>query len=91
MIKWRLLLQEFDIEIRDRSRAHNLVAKYLSRIENGEDNTPIQDDFPDEVLLALTIVKGMFPEPWFVDVVNYLVVSTIPPSFSKYERTKLKS
>jgi len=33
----------------------------------------------------------MFLEPWFADIVNYLVISAIPPSFSKYERTKLKS
>ena len=78
LIKWMLLLQEFDIEILDRSGAHNLVANHLSRIENGEDNIPIKDDFPDEVLLTLTAVKGMFPEPWFVDIVNYLVVSAIP-------------
>jgi len=90
LIRWILLLQEFDIEILDRSGAHNLVADHLSRIENGEDNIPIHDDFPDEVLLALTVVKGMFPEPWFADIVNYLVVYAIPPSFSKYERTKLK-
>ena len=86
-----LLLQEFDIEILDKSGVHNLVVDHLSRIENGEDNIPIKDDFPDEVLLALTAVKGMFPEPWFADIVNYLVVSAIPPSFSKYERIKLKS
>jgi len=42
---------------------YHLVADHLSRIENGEDNIPIQDDFLDEVLLALTTVKGMFPEP----------------------------
>ena len=91
LIRWMLLLQEFDIEIQDRSGAHNLVADHVSRIENGKDNIPIQDDFLDEVLLALTIVKGMFPEPWFADIVNYLVVFAIPLSFSKSERTKLKS
>ena len=91
LIKWMLLLQEFDIEIRDRSGANNLVADHLSGTENGEDNIPNQDDFPYEVLLELTVVKGMFSEPWFVDIVNYLIVFTIPPSFSKYERTKLKS
>jgi len=78
LIRWMLLLQDFDIEIQDRIGAHNLVAHHLSRIENGEDNIPIQDDFRDEVLLALTVVKGMFPEPWFADIVNYLVVSVIP-------------
>ena len=86
-----LLLQDFDIEILDRSGAHNLVADHLSRIENGEDNISIKHNFPDEFLLALTTMKGIFPEPWFTDIVNYLVVSVIPPSFSKYERTKLKS
>ena len=60
-------------------------------IKKEGDGISIQDDFPDEVLLALTIVKGMFPEPWFAYVVNYFVVSSIPPSFSKYERTKQKS
>lgn len=34
LIRWMLLLQEFDIEILDRSGAHNLVADHLSRIEN---------------------------------------------------------
>ena len=32
LIKWMLLLQEFDIEIQDRSGAHNLVVDHLSRI-----------------------------------------------------------
>ena len=37
-------------------------------------------------------LKDDFPnEPWFVDIVNYLVVSVISPSFSEFERTKLKS
>jgi len=91
LIRWMLLLQEFDIEIRDKSETHNLVADHLSRIEKEEDDSLIQDNFPDEVLLALTYVKCMFPESWFADIVNYFVVCAIPLSFSKSERTKLKS
>jgi len=91
LIRWMLLLQEFDIEISEKKWAHNLVTDHLSMIEKEEDDIPIQDDLPDEVLLALTTVKGMFPKPWFADIVNYLVISSIPPSFSKFERTKLKS
>ena len=53
--------------------------------------TFLQDNFPDEVILALIIVKDMFLEPWFADIGNYLVVFVIPPSFLKFERTKLKS
>jgi len=33
----------------------------------------------------------MFPEPWFVDIVNYFVISVIPPSFSKFEKVNMKS
>ncbi|WVZ03967.1 hypothetical protein V8G54_024773 [Vigna mungo] len=82
LIRWMLLLQDFDIEIRHRSGAHNLVADHLSRNEKEEDEIPIQDDFPNEVLLTLT---------FFADIVNYLAVSVVPPSFSKSERAKLKS
>jgi len=74
LIRWMLWLQEFDIEIRDKSGAQNLVADHLSRIEYREDNIPIQDDFPDEVLLALTAMKGMFPKPWFADIVQVKIL-----------------
>ncbi|GJR60933.1 reverse transcriptase domain-containing protein [Tanacetum coccineum] len=34
LIKWVLLLQGFDIEIKDKNGAENLVADHLSRLEN---------------------------------------------------------
>ncbi|XP_042465848.1 uncharacterized protein LOC122048329 [Zingiber officinale] len=48
LIRWMLLLQEFDLEIRDRSGKENLVADHLSRIEGELDHTAIDDDFRDE-------------------------------------------
>ncbi|XP_020205041.1 uncharacterized protein LOC109790319 [Cajanus cajan] len=55
LIKWMLWLQESDLDICDRSEAHNLVADHLSRIERAEDEKtlPIHDDFPDEHLFRV--------------------------------------
>lgn len=41
LIWWMLLLQEFNVEIKDKSGAENLVAGHLSRIERDEDRFPI--------------------------------------------------
>nr|KYP34642.1 Retrovirus-related Pol polyprotein from transposon 17.6 [Cajanus cajan] len=38
LIRWMIWLQEFDLDIRDKSGAQNLVANHLSRIERAEDD-----------------------------------------------------
>ncbi|GJX57907.1 hypothetical protein Tco_0289297, partial [Tanacetum coccineum] len=53
---WRiLLLQEFDIEIKDRKGTKNVAADHLSRIENDESNndSEVDDNFPGETLMEL--------------------------------------
>ncbi|GKB48515.1 reverse transcriptase domain-containing protein [Tanacetum coccineum] len=59
LIRWVLLLQGFDIEIKDKRGAENLVADYLSRLENPDLGTfteeEIADEFPDEHLMVLKI------------------------------------
>ncbi|KAA3487588.1 Integrase-like protein [Gossypium australe] len=53
LIRWILLLQEFDFEIRDRKAAENQVADHLSGLEARNENGHtklIKDDFPDEQL-----------------------------------------
>ncbi|XP_075500045.1 uncharacterized protein LOC142538615 [Primulina tabacum] len=54
LIRWILLLQEFDLEIRDKKGVENVVADHLSRLEHvrikGSDDD-IDDWFPDEQLL----------------------------------------
>ena len=79
LIRWVLLLQEFDMEIKDKKGNENLVADHVSRLEGPSKEVQINDDFPDEHLLAIEDIK---PVPWFADYVNYLVVKVIRPKFS---------
>ncbi|CAN6562339.1 unnamed protein product [Malus baccata var. baccata] len=55
LIRWMLLLQELDIEIRDKKGSENVVADHLSRMvhEEHEHNVPIPETFPDEQLLSI--------------------------------------
>ena len=56
LIRWVLLLQEFDLHITDRKGAENPVADNLSRLENIlDDPQPINDSFPDEQLVAINV------------------------------------
>ena len=74
LIRWILLLQEFDIEIRDKKGSENVVADHLSRliIESSEEFLPLHDAFSDEQLFHI------FQLPWFADIVNYLATEQIP-------------
>ncbi|GJR40961.1 reverse transcriptase domain-containing protein [Tanacetum coccineum] len=54
LLRWILLLQEFDVIIRDKKGARNLVADHLSRLENPHqdvlENKEITKTFPLETL-----------------------------------------
>ena len=84
LIRWVLLLQEFDVEIKDKKGTENLVADHLSRLEGARDDFPVNDEFPDEKLLSIEDKRAV---PWFADFVNYLVAKVAPPEFN-YQQKK---
>ena len=83
LIRWILLLQEFDIEIRGKKGTENFVADHLSRIQFETPwPIPIHDSFPDEQLFEI-IPREL---PWYVDIINYLATGQIPPHWSKKDK-----
>nr|GFA62976.1 DNA-directed DNA polymerase [Tanacetum cinerariifolium] len=71
--RWILLLQEFDIEIKDRKGTENVAADHLSRIDESSDDSEVDDNFPGETPMEINTQD----EPWFVDFANYLVANII--------------
>jgi hypothetical protein len=75
LIRWILLLQEFDIEIRDKKGVENSVADHLSRLHHKDTHElPINDYLRDDTLLKVTD-----SDPWYANIVNYIVVGYVAP------------
>ncbi|CAN6697874.1 unnamed protein product [Malus baccata var. baccata] len=55
LIPWMLILQEFDIEIKDKKGSDNVVADHLSRLVREEEPIPISEMFSDEQLLSIEV------------------------------------
>nr|GEX36353.1 reverse transcriptase domain-containing protein [Tanacetum cinerariifolium] len=71
LIRWVLLLQEFDIIIRDTKGTENLAADHLSRLENPHkdvfENKDINENFHLETLGKISSGST----PWFADFANF--------------------
>ena len=85
-----LLLQEFNVTIVDRQGKSNVVADFLSRLDNLGEATPVNDDFLDEHIFAMSTYSPWFAmstcSPWFSDIANYLVTGKTPPHLSAREK-----
>nr|GEU63727.1 hypothetical protein [Tanacetum cinerariifolium] len=74
LLRWVLLLQEFDFKVFDTKGAENLAANNLSQLENPYENVldpkGINETFPLETLSMLTF-RYDSSAPWFADFANY--------------------
>ena len=75
LIRWILLLKEFDLEIKDKKGVENSVADHLSRMqfENPEE-LPIWDDM---------LYRINRSDPWYADIVNFMVTRYVPSGGNK--------
>ncbi|KAJ9552607.1 hypothetical protein OSB04_016652 [Centaurea solstitialis] len=94
LIRWILLLQEFDIEVRDKRGAENLAADHLSRLENPYMDSGgievIRDKFPDESLNMIKTI-GEDPIPWYADFANYLAAGVLVKGMTHQQKGKFFS
>ncbi|GJV09855.1 reverse transcriptase domain-containing protein [Tanacetum coccineum] len=91
LIHWILLLQEFDVIIRDKKGAENLAADHLSRLENPHqselEKKEITETFPLETLGMVTFC-GDDSTPWFVDFANYHAGNFVIKGMSSQQKNK---
>jgi hypothetical protein len=75
LIRWILLLQEFDMEIKDKPGVENSIADHLSRLHlEHESSLPINDFLRDDTLLRVD-----HNDPWYADIVNFMASGYVPP------------
>ena len=77
LIRWVLLLKEFDLEIKDKKGCDNVIADHLLRVEKSdvqEEEREIGENFLDEQLFQLSLQS-----PRYADIVNFLACGIMPP------------
>nr|GEV39543.1 reverse transcriptase domain-containing protein [Tanacetum cinerariifolium] len=88
LIRWVLLLQEFDIVIRDKKGTENLAVDHLSRLENPHkdvfENKDINGNFP----LATLGKISSGSTPWFADFANFHAENFIVKGMSSQQKKK---
>ena len=78
------MLQEFDINILDKSGKDNVVADFISRLTISDDFTATEDSFLDECLFDISTHS-----PWYENIANYLAAGKFPHQLSSKERRNI--
>ncbi|GJT47567.1 reverse transcriptase domain-containing protein [Tanacetum coccineum] len=91
LLRWVLLLQEFDFKVIDTKGAENYAADHLSRLENPYENVfdpkDINETFPLETLNMVTSHDDQ-NTPWFADIANYHAGNFLIKGMSTQQKRK---
>nr|GFD18998.1 reverse transcriptase domain-containing protein [Tanacetum cinerariifolium] len=90
LLRWILLLQEFDFKVIDTRGVENYAADHLSRLENPYENVfdpkEINEGFPLETLNK--IAHNDPSTPWYADLANYHAVNFIIKGMTSQQKKK---
>nr|GEX42093.1 retrovirus-related Pol polyprotein from transposon 17.6 [Tanacetum cinerariifolium] len=90
LLRWILLLQEFDFKVIDTKGAENYAVDHLSRLENPYENVldpkEINEFFPLETISKLSHHDQS--TPWFADFANYHARKFIIKGMSTQQKNK---
>ena len=73
IVRWFVILLEFDFEVAVKKGTMHQRADHLSRITSGEAATGVNDDLPDATLFTIEWVPR-----WSKDVANFLATTVLP-------------
>ena len=82
LIRWILLLQEFNLQIKDKKGVENVVVDHLSRLTIAYNKLSplINDEFPEESLLLVEST------PWYAHIANFLVTGEILAKWKEQDK-----
>nr|GEV71764.1 reverse transcriptase domain-containing protein [Tanacetum cinerariifolium] len=91
LLRWILLLQEFNFKVIDTRGAENYAVDHLSRLENPYENVfdpkEINETFPLE---SLNLIAHQDPStPWFADLANYHAGKFIIKGMTTQQKQKI--
>ncbi|GJW16372.1 reverse transcriptase domain-containing protein [Tanacetum coccineum] len=88
LLRWVLLLQEFDITIHDKKGSENLAADHLSRLENPHKDVLENKEINEHFSLETLGVISSGSTPWFSDYANYHAGNFIVKGMTTQQKNK---
>lgn len=85
LARWVLLLQEFDYTVEYKPGSAHKQADHLSRLLEGPQTLPLDDNLVDETLFLVT-ARPL----WYAGIVDFLTTQQFSPEVSKEERRKIR-
>lgn len=73
------MLQEFDLDIKDKKKVKNVVVDHQSRLDNAtmtQKKKNILEEFPYKNLLAIS------ERPWFADMASYKAIKIVSEEYT---------